>query len=340
MENCPDLTCDWEATAAVDGILADLSAEELAQIYAGIDVVADRALAIKIGAAWAAKDPVAALKAALAKTPGNNATVARVFGEWAQNQPAAALAWLDSPGCPPELSGSKDALYQSAIGDLIERDFPLATGTIAKMSPDGAAEVLKDWGKTYSGDPAMRDQLVDFAKATGRPQDYAALNTAMVKSWPQEDSLGMMNYLIGLKGYLESGAVSTETRPAIDAAAVGASIYREYDRPALEWWMDRYSGSAEVPTPLAAAFADWYRKAPEKVNQWLAEQPPSQQLDGLHASLIPSLADSNNMVKAVENVTAISDPTLQSLTADRLALLWSNRDPQAAAQWRASLPTR
>jgi hypothetical protein len=342
----PGLGDDWETRIAIRKILAELTAEDLAEIFAGL-LPQDDFLVMMVGAAWAELDPAAALRAALANahlefTPKGDRRALRpllaLFNEWASDQPAIALAWLQSPDLPPELAGFKDDLYEAAVYPMLQKDFETASNAVMKMSPDGARQLLRNWGGSYSGDPVMRDQLVEFAKHTGRPQDYAALNASLLETWPQEDSVAMMNYLIDLKRYLESGAVPATDGPEIDAAAVGAAIGREYDRPALEWWMERYSGSAEVPAPLTEAFNTWMRKDPAKVDQWFAEQPPSLQVDALHAAVVPLLAKSGQLSKAADNVAAISNPDVRQQATDRLNVIWSALSPDAAAKWRASLP--
>jgi hypothetical protein len=236
----PNLANDWEARAQIDDILAKLSANELAAIYAELDIGLDsdsRFLAQKVGVAWARKDPSAALAAAQAKRSLLGSSLAAgIFNDWAADEPSAALAWLNSPDLPAGLEEMKAKLRGGALFDLVGRDFDLATSEFLKLDQnrnDGwdSRGVLGSWASAYADDPVMRERLVEFAKSTGRPDDYAELNSSLLRAWPQKDAEAMRVYLEGLRAYLNSDAVPVEARPNVDATAVGAAIYRELHRP-------------------------------------------------------------------------------------------------------------
>ena len=163
------------------------------------------------------------------------------------------------------------------------------------------------------------------------------MNSSLLRQWPQEDALGMLTYLQELREYQETADIPADQRPAIDATAVGVAIYREYDRPALEWWMERYGDRTEVPAALQDAMIGWRQKYPEKVNQWFAEQPSSPQRDALQAVLVPSLVAAGKMDDAVQVIGQISDPGLRQSAIERLDFVWSKKDAAAAAAWRESL---
>ncbi|WP_367871739.1 hypothetical protein [Luteolibacter sp. Populi] len=342
----PGLQTDWETQAEMDGIIAKLSAEELAEVFAGISSSYGDGFQIlntKLGAAWMAMDPDAALKAALAKQPKNSSHLAgAIFSSWANHDPKGALAWLNSAEMPAGSSTLREDLRVGALYQLLERDFDLATSEYLKVSGPsalvGPGGLMGIWGEGYADDPVMRGRLVEFAKSTGRPQDFANLNRELLRRWPQEDAMGTMNYLQELRSYLESDAVPADARPEVDAKAVGAAIFREYDRPALEWWMERYGQSNETPMPLKHAMDDWAEKYPDAMLNWFQEQPPSPQRDALAASVVPSLITRKRFEDAVRSIESMQDPSHRQASAERLNLLWSEQDAAAAAAWRDSLP--
>jgi len=332
----PYLGTDWDAQAEINSILAKLSADELAAIYEELDS-GSVILARKVGLAWVAKDPSAALSAMLAKRSryhSFNAVV--IFGEWAANDPSAALAWLDSTDLPPELAEMKARFRRRALPGLLERDFDLATSELSKFErgAEDSRGLLEQWASVYAGDPAMRERLVKFAKSTGRPDDYAQLNSSLLRSWPQEDSQAMLEYLKGLRDYLNSDAVPVEARPKVDATAVGAAIHREYTGPALEWWMERYSQSSETPKPLRESVSAWVQKYPDQARQWFDEQPASPQRDSLSAAVVTAYAARGKFQEADGMLQRISDPKIRQSALERLDFAWTQRDPQAAAAWR------
>jgi hypothetical protein len=345
----PNLMVDFEAEAQVDTILAKLSAGELAAIYAEIDAKISRGdfnvrvLIQKTGLAWVALDPTAAMTAAAAKSPMSSQYYASsMFGEWAADSPEAAFAWLNGTELPAALAELKDEFRRAALMYLGERDFDLATAEFLKMGEkkarwsDPRGGVLSDWAHLYVDEPGMRERLVEFAKSTGKPEDYAKLNDSLLRQWTQDDPLGMLDYLQGLKGYLESDAVPAEKRPEVDATAVGAAIYREYTRPALEWWMERYSQSTATPQPMREAIGYWVHQRPGELQQWFAEQPESPQRDGLNAAAATSFTANSKFQEAAQRVEQITDPKIRQSAVERLNFVWAANDAQAAAAWRAT----
>ena len=342
----PQLESDWEARAQVDDILAKLSADELASVYAELEIGLDptsQFLAQKVGVAWARKDPSAALAAAQAKRSpfhGYGGSFAGgIFKDWAADEPSAALAWLDSRDLSAEFAEMKAQLRCRALFDLVGRDFDLATSEFLKLDPnkeDGfdSRSVLASWAGVYADDPVMRERLVEFAKSTGRPDDYAQLNSSLLRAWPQADADAMRVYLEGLRDYLNSDAVPVEARPNVDATAVGAAIYREYTGPALEWWMGRYSQSSETPQALRGSIAAWVQKYPDQVRQWFDEQPPSPQRDSISTTVVTTLAARGKFQEAAGMLQGINDPKLRQSATERLDFVWTQRAPQAAAAWR------
>ena len=345
----PNLRVDWEAQAQMDAIIAKLSAAELGEVFAGLKSprIADEGsfiLAVKVGAAWMAKDPDATLKAALAKggTSRSEYLAQTIFGSWAQDDPRAALAWLDSAEMPEGRPDLKEVFRRFAVMGAVERDFELATTEFLKTDPSAKLQFyygspMRAWAYTYGDDPAMRNRLVDFAKSTGRPGDYAELNYHLLKEWSQEDAMGMLSYLHELRDYLESDAVPAAERPAVDGKAVAAAIYREYDRPALEWWMERYGESRDTPAAMRDAMSQWTQKYPDKVLQWFEEQPSSPQRDALASSVIPSLVQQKKFQEAAATIASMQDAGYRQAATERLEILWSEQDAAAAAAWRAGL---
>lgn len=345
-EGSVHLATDWETLAEVRAILAGLSAAELAEIQAALEPGFLRAtssttffLMQEVLGAWVKLDPPAALTAAF-QSPQMYGS--QVFASWATEDPAAALDWLNGDEFPSRLAEKKDELRANALHFLLDRDFDRATADFLKL-PSGPADgrgraaVISGWASSVVHDPALRERLVTFAKITGDPEDHAAMNSSLLRQWPQEDALGMLTYLQDLREYQETADIPADQRPAIDATAVGAAIYREYDRPALEWWMERYGDRTEVPAALQDAMIGWRQKYPDKVNQWFAEQPASPQRDALQAVLVPSLVAAGKMDDAVQAIGQISDPGLRQSAIERLDFVWSKKDAAAAAAWRESL---
>lgn len=338
------LHTDWETLAEIRTILAGLSSEELAEVFDGLEkeILAYSGLhllAREVLAAWITLDPTAALLAAN-RTPRFGAE-SLVTG-WAMDDPAGALGWLDGGEFPAELADKRNEFRAAALHGIFERDFDLATTEFLKLEPGGDRwlgrdGVMSSWASRALQDPALREQLVAFAKTTGRPEDHARMNESLLRDWPQEDALGMLTYINDLREYQESAAIPADKRPEMDATAVGVAIYREYDRPALEWWMERYADSPQVPGPLQDAMSQWQQKYPDKVSQWFAEQPASPQRDALQASLVPSLIASGKMEDAAQVIGNIADPAIRQPALERLDYVWSRKDADAAAEWRAGL---
>ena len=337
--NYGDVLLDWETQGAISGILEDLSTQELAELFARLETEDDTGgmndVAKMVGVRWAASDPDAAIHAALAKSKTRGEYFAlSIFRDWAADHTREALAWLDTAELDPRLQERKDDMRAGIVQGMAERDFTLAKEELAKLGEKSAREVMQSWGVNYVEDAAMREKLIEYAKSTGRPADFAAMNGGLVRAWPENDPLGLMNHLQDLQDYLESDAVPAAARPEVDAAAVGIAIQREYHEAALEWWMARYSQSSEAPKPLREAMNTWSRQKPEVAAQWLAAQPESPQRDALSGAAVSGFIGKNNFPKAAEIIELISDSELRQPAVERLEILWKEADPAAAKEWK------
>jgi len=132
------------------------------------------------------------------------------------------------------------------------------------------------------------------------------------------------------------GLLRNKKRAEVDATAVGAAIYREYTRPALEWWMDRYSQSTATPKPMREALNYWMQQRPAEMEQWFAEQPESPQRDALNAAAATSFTAQSKFQNAAQRVEQISDPKIRQAAVERLNFVWAPQDAAAAAAWRAT----
>lgn len=332
---------DWEARLMIQDVLSGLNAAELGLLFMRLEVqdeiggVTD--LTRAVGVAWATLDPDAAIAAALAKSRMRGEFFAvGIIRDWGADHPREALAWLNGSALDPTVEKTKEELKASIVSGLVERDFDLAKGELAKMDPNESKRVIDKWGRDYVVDAAIREKLVEYTKSTGNPADFAALNQGMVRAWPENDPLGLMNHLQDLQTYLESDAVPAAARPETDAAAVGIAIRREYHDVALEWWMDRYSRSTEAPAPLRQAMNEWTRNKTAVATHWLANQQPSPQRDALSAAAAPVLLSSGKFNEAAELIGNINDPALRLAGTERLEMFRKDKDPSAAEAWKKS----
>lgn len=323
---------NWE----MSNLVATLSTTDLAGLLAQIDLRTQYSLAICVAQAWIAREPTTAMLACLEKDPAmKGGFAAMIFANWAMDHPAVALAWLESDDLPAPLAALREGIRAAVLPQLAERDFTAAADSCRHADDATRSKILSQWGSQFGDNPEIRDQLVDFAKSSSNPADYAALNRQLVTAWPQDDAMGMMNYLIGLKDYLESGSVPAASRALVEGSAVAAAISREYDRPALEWWMERHASDTEIPMALQQGFGNWGRLHPDKAEQWLAEQPESPQKEALQASIVVAMAATAvECDKAAAMLEKIQDPEIRQQAATKLYLLWHESHPTAAETWK------
>jgi len=338
-----NLMTDSGARAAIELLLAELSAGELEEIYAQLQLTGDFGkddLLTIVGAKWAALDPDAALRTAFSKSSTRGVyLVNRLFREWANDHPLEALAWLDSGRVSPELEGFKKSFREMAVIELIRRDSTAAKVELAKMERSSADRVLEMWGYSYAGDASMREALIAYARASGDPADFSALNAAVIRGWPEEDGEGLREHLQKVRQYLEADSIPAEVRPLLDAQVVQAEMDRngqDAQTQALAWWMGRHSGSAFVPEGMREAISSWIRNGRESAMQWLDTQPPSPQRDALNAAAAPMLMAEKNFSEAARRLRNVADAELRNNGSRRLELLWSNADPAAAKAWKDS----
>ncbi|MBB5352833.1 hypothetical protein HNR46_003081 [Haloferula luteola] len=317
----------------------ELTNEELAEAYSWLKDergLAARRLRQQLLNLWLERDPEAACRAA---RDGSGRALEIAVREWAKNDPESCLAWLGESDVLMDPGGLRERLRVAAVEPLLLRDEGRALEEFLKIPENGGQawaisrdQVLAAWAPSCYADPALRDRLVEFAWSTGNARDGAVLNAELLTGWPEEDAMGLLTHLVELKDHLEAPTGIAGDSSEVDAVVVAAAIHREYDGPALQWWMERNSQLDQVPSDLVGSWVRQYRKESEETLQWLEDQPASPQRDALRAALIPVMAG-QDPASASRQVLAISDPTWRQKAAERLEWGWSQSDPQAAAAW-------
>lgn len=274
---------------------------------------------------WARRNATAAFTA-VAERP---MLAMRIFDQWANEALEQAFAWLDSEDLPDGLRDEKEAMRGAALMRIVNRDFNLAMTQFLKLpshprrsSMVDRERIVKRLAGQCFEDPELRQRLVDFLNQQGAPEDQAALHYSLVSDWPQADDMGLLTHIYELKEHLERASFPQGKGIEVEASAVGAAIYREYDGPALEWWMGRHADTTEVPEALRSAMEVWYEKYPEKVSSWFEGQADSPQRDSLLYGLIPTIAVSDSS-EAERMMSQITDPQLRDWAAERLDYMTS-----------------
>lgn len=252
--------------------------------------------------AWAAKDPVAALKAlgpTLRESNQDTWRLQQAFTKWAAREPAAALDWaLAQP--PPDHSRSHTSLLNigwglaqtpGAVGpflDLVHRrtDIPDRSSTIhnllgawARHDPAAAGA----WLDTLP-DPAERsdyvarslgylqekpDAFLDLVRRLPSSSDRDDKVLAHISSWAERDPDAALTWLEKTKDPILAAAA-----PRLEGLLLG-QLAASDPATALARWQN-LPASAQSPA-LAAQFAShWGKTDPAAATAWLLERLPAQ----------------------------------------------------------------
>jgi hypothetical protein len=284
----------------------------------------------RIGKAWAATDPVAALTFA-AETRGLAGIhlAQSVMTEWAQRDLEAAIA---------HVSAQDDSLARSRLG------IPL----------------LEAWAKT---DPQA---ALVWANENLSGEARASAAASMVKTMAAQDIRGAAEFIAGL----EAGGARNRAIGQLMDIWIGSDMYSKQNSAkataALAWMATLPEAEARQQASQAAWRLMYYapeetvafltgpqgrvasqelfdraaqhlaQKNPESAMQWAAALPPERRTEAQHSVLNEWL--STRPEAAMEWVRALpqGDQRARSITAATMSLAWQNTD--TTRTWLESLP--
>jgi hypothetical protein len=278
--------------------------------------------------AWGMQDAPSAL-AYLSTCDSTRMTISLVE-RWVLDQPDAALAWMDGGSLTlVQKRQMRDMRLQSLLG-LSNSDPDRAFKELSNMKHEDAADQIWLWSISHAQDPQMRQRLLDYAAASGNPEDLASVRSSIAGSLARADPDAAKEFVRNLK-------IGDEDAAELDAAVtVGAA----YDDPEAAYsdWVQRNPGVMDVPATLQNGFSEWMDDDPDRAIKWLKTLPAGGLRDRLYESSIPALAGSEHFDEAAGIVKTIDSPSLRAEALNALQTRWLLVDSQKAAAWKDGLP--
>ncbi|MBN8459797.1 MAG: hypothetical protein J0M04_18360 [Verrucomicrobia bacterium] len=266
--------------------------------------------------------------------------------------------------------------FLAAAGVMDERERLLAGGS-AGLFDGPQAKAALEWLPTIS-DPAIRARLSRSAGEVFDAEGFAAFfesfygmadhSTAAAFLYGHCGALARKDPAEAIRVYKELGypkkidntgmaSVMAAAPPDSNFASLAKGIGNDkfsLAKPARAALLRNWAGNhpqqaaeyvaaanpeAVHPDQMAIVMNQWIGKDPEAAATWLSQAPKGLPADEGLAALARHFAE-GAPAKAWTFVTAISDPEIRRLAAERVAMAWRRTDPQAAAAAMEKAGTR
>ncbi len=303
---------------------------------------------------WIAKDPRAAVEAAMALPPGalRNQALQGISSSWALKDPEAAISWITLllPGSERDLAAS-NLVFQLGMQNpkralqLIMEGFT-APGSRNENIERGAALWARSdptaamaWVEALPSGEA-RQRALDGAFpmwAKHEPQaalayllqqpegaHRAALMSGAVQAWVENDFEG------GFRWLQEN---STHTSPEMLRKMVGSVAVR-YPEQAMR--LTRFLAPEDHAT-LRSVVERWAHAQPDQAAAHLRALPEGPERERFLEGYIGGLAESDPESAAKAALT-LPPGSRQESAMRRVAAEWGGTDPASALQWATALP--
>lgn len=310
------------ATNALPAAFSDIEAE-LKRIAALPWSPETEKLLHNVLAQWAQRDPAAALAYALELEGWRAGTAAagKLLEQLAQRDPAAAFAWYKQnlAGNPKLLSATAASLF----GKIAETNPALALDNLWQLSQkdirDSAAHAIVNQMMANG----QKDQLTQYFNAMTDPAAQAMLARAMVDQWATYYPEMTAEWVAGL------------TDPAVRNRAEMALIFKwGYDNPSkAAQWVTGLARDENWSKEVNQMVSVWARDSPDKAAAWLVSlSPPAAELDPAVRQLAQAVMY-NNPEGAMAWANAMYDPSQRHHLMQRVGAIWMQKDPAQASAY-------
>lgn len=310
---------------------------------------------------WANLDPVGARQAALAMEEGRSKTQALsgALGQWMDEDPMAALNWLDSQRMDGALYRSRKQVFR----EFLNRDFDTARSYVEQQAdPLARREILKNF---YFGNVASDrsfeaiEEVFDWMGTVATGTLYDSKVNDVVRSMAQMDSARAQAFALQLPAgnarMNALGTVASELAAEDPAAALEFALSLPYadeqaralgnmgwqfaqSQTELSRQLVAASEHVEVQRKLARQMVDeWSKYDREGALEWsLSLSDENARNNGIHAVLKNWIQ--SEPAEAMAYVAGEVDPDRQRDFYRNAFRTWSREDPEQATEWLSSLP--
>jgi len=257
------------------------------------------------------------------------------LGEWAQDDPDAALAWYEAKRAAGELDGKgvhnspEQVLLAQLIGGMAKKD-PARALDLYEATSDKDARRQMTW--------QLGSSLAAHLKETGDDTYFRRLLDADGESREQV-------VFIAVNGWMEPGKLDDGMEfiekyleePAQRVKALSNMVVNQRDLPVVERgdWLVAHVDAEALPEAVEGFVRRMAWDRGEDLDRWLVAQPGGEARDkGLNA-LVNAQASQSSYAWALANAERIGDEGMRATALDNLARNWVAAEPEKA---RVSLP--
>lgn len=321
---------DPEAQAQTSHLLAQMSSAEIEAFLRSMPPGSEShdgtyQMVRCILSGWILRDGPAALAYLDVEYKNNTPATNGILESWVRDQPETVLPWLNYESTTPV----QQQRVEQVLLSLLENDPDRAFKQLSTMKGKDVADQLWLWAIFPGEDPEMRKRLLDFAAATGNPEDLASVRSSIAHRMAGKDPEAAREFVRNLQA-------DSEEQAELEAA-ITTGVALEERESAYTDWLQRNTGVTEIPATIQYGISDWINDEPEDTIKWLAALPAGTQRDLMYENSIPALAGNGSFDEAAKLVENIDSPSLRADALNALQTRWLLVDPEKAMVWKSGL---
>lgn len=274
-------------------------------------------------AQWAQSDPASALAYAmqLEGLRAGTAAVGNILAQWAQSDPAAAFNWFNNnlADNPQLLKGAANSLFAK----MAEANPILTMNNAWQLDRKDIRDTALHAIVNQMMAAGQKDQLLQYFNAMNDTTSQGMLAKAMVNQWATYYPEMTAEWIAGLHD------------PAVRNTATMALIAKwGYDNPdRAAQWVASLPKNANWSTEVSQMVRAWARESPDQAATWLLTlSPPAAQLDPAVRQLVHSVMHANpEGAMAWANAMSATDQRYRLM--QQVGAIWMHRDPAQASAY-------
>lgn len=243
--------------------------------------------------------------------------VSKLVGQWAQNDTAGALSWLNSQ---LPLTGALHQLHESLFSSLMENDFDKAGALIQNMPVGERKHRLARRYVVELGERGIPEAL-QWARTLTDPESYRIALSAGYEAWLRQESAKTV-----ILEELMSESDSDFRNHLINEVALDIAAQ---DPGKLGEVVDQLPPSAQGAV-AEKVVRFWKERAPDEATAWVRELPPGTAKDHASSVLVQYFTKQRRQEHVLALTANIENSRMRYEAARRAVVDWYRRSPETA----------
>lgn len=245
---------------------------------------------------------------------GMSSGAATIAGEWAKQDPEAALSWAKSLEGSDSGQAVSKALAQIATTDPLKAS-QMTAGLEGSALGEANSSIAREW--------ASKDWSATESWINGLPQDQQgnAMGAAIRTLASEDPRLAGTKALQMTEGDARNEAVES----------VAEAMGRENPAAAISWVMENGTEDSQRES-MRDVMGNWASKDPVAARTWVSEQPAGPVRDAAASSYVMS-DNTGNGADQITIAESITDERTRGWTVGVAAVRWMGQDKEAATSY-------